>query len=162
MYSFNTSIKNEKSATCVNKAGSILINTTSKNIGIIYRKKQQDFSFPKGHQELNETPFECAKRETIEETQRDIEILTPLQVQKYTSKKGKHITVHWFLAKDLGPTIKMIAEDLKHELIWVELDQVIKKLSYKNLKQLFKSNEQIIKNFLTDNEVSNIKKGTNK
>ncbi len=148
MYSFNTSIKNEKSATCVNKAGSILINTTSKKIGIIYRKKQQDFSFPKGHQEENETLLECAKRETIEETQRDVEILTSLQIQKYLSKKGKHITVHWFLAKDKGPTTQIIEEDLKHDLIWVDFDKVVETLSYDNLKELFKSNTQVINDFL--------------
>ena len=148
MHHLNSNIKNDNTIPSVNKAGSILINTTSKKIGLIYRHKQQDFSFPKGHQEPNETPLECAKRETIEETQRDVEILTPLEVQKYISKKGKNISVHWFLAKDRGPTTKIITEDLKHELIWVDFDQVTQKLSYDNLKQLFKSHEQIIKDFL--------------
>ena len=145
-----TYIKNEIPITCVNKAGSILININSKKIGLIYRHKQQDFSFPKGHQEPNETPIECAKRETIEETQRDVEILAPLQIQKYISKKGKNITVHWFLAKDRGPTTKIIEEDLKHKLIWVTFDEVVEKLSYENLKQLFKTHEKIIKCFLNN------------
>ena len=149
MNCIDTSKKNNTSSyTHVNKAGSILINTTSKKIGLIYRHKQQDFSFPKGHQEQNETPLECAKRETIEETQRDVEILAPLQIQKYISKKEKNITVHWFLAKDIGPTTKIIEEDLKHKLIWVTFDEVVEKLSYENLKQLFKTHEKIIKDFL--------------
>ncbi len=148
MKQLNIITQNTCDTTYINKAGSILINTHTKKIGLIYRHKQQDFSFPKGHQEENETPLECAKRETIEETQRDVEILTPLQIQKYLSKKGKHITVHWFLAKDKGPTAQIIEEDLKHDLIWVDFDKVVETLSYDNLKELFKSNIQVINNFL--------------
>lgn len=52
----------------VEKAGTILINLKTKKIGLIYRKKQKDYSFPKGHKEINETLMECAIRETNEET----------------------------------------------------------------------------------------------
>ena len=37
------------------KAGCFLINTKSKCIALVYRKKQNDFSFPKGHLEKDET-----------------------------------------------------------------------------------------------------------
>lgn len=35
----------------IKKVGCILINKETKKIGLIYRKKQNDYSFLKGHQE---------------------------------------------------------------------------------------------------------------
>ena len=52
----------------VKKAGCILINKETKEIGLVYRIKHKDYSFPKGHLEKNETLKECAIRETEEET----------------------------------------------------------------------------------------------
>ena len=46
----------------VEKAGCILIDIKNKKIGLIYRKKQNDYSFPKGHREDGETLAECAIR----------------------------------------------------------------------------------------------------
>ena len=53
--------------TKVIKAGCILINFSDKKAGLIYRTKQNDYSFPKGHVEEGETVMECAIRETKEE-----------------------------------------------------------------------------------------------
>ena len=39
----------------VKKAGCILINKKTKKIGLVYRIKHKDYSFPKGHLEKNET-----------------------------------------------------------------------------------------------------------
>ena len=39
----------------VKKAGCILINKKTKEIGLVYRIKHKDYSFPKGHLEKNET-----------------------------------------------------------------------------------------------------------
>ena len=58
--------------TQVNKAGCILINPNTNQVGLIYRSKHDDYSFPKGHQEEGETVMECAIRETIEETLRKV------------------------------------------------------------------------------------------
>ena len=55
----------------VEKAGCILINKKNNKIGLIYRQKQKDYSFPKGHRESEESLIECAIRETAEETKRD-------------------------------------------------------------------------------------------
>ena len=52
----------------VEKAGCILINKENNKIGLIYRQKQKDYSFPKGHRESEESLIECAIRETAEET----------------------------------------------------------------------------------------------
>ena len=127
--------------TNVNKAGCILINTTTKKVGLIYRSKQNDYSFPKGHVEENESIMECAIRETEEETQRFPEILASLPEQSYTDSNGDVCKVSWFLARDLGESHKYIKEELKHELVWFNMEEVAEKLSYDNLIALWKQVE---------------------
>lgn len=120
-----------------NKAGCILINTNTQKVGLIYREKQQDYTFPKGHQEKDESIMECAIRETEEETQCLPEILASLPTQTYTDSNAEKCAVYWFLARSLCKTHKQIAEELKHKLIWVDLNKVEEKLSYQNLKELW-------------------------
>lgn len=123
--------------TQVNKAGCILINPNTNQVGLIYRHKHQDYSFPKGHQEENETLIECAIRETIEETSRLPEILSNLPKQQYVDSKGDETTVYWYLARDLCKSHSKIEDELKHELVWINFDEVEEKLSYENLKELW-------------------------
>ena len=52
------------------KAGCFLVNRERKEIALIYRQKQKDFSFPKGHVEKGEEIENAAIRETAEETKR--------------------------------------------------------------------------------------------
>lgn len=132
------------------KAGCILINTSTKQIGLIHRIKQDDYSFPKGHKEEDESVIDCAIRETIEETQRLPEILATLPEQKYTDSKGDESTVYWFLARDLGESHAKIDEELKHELIWVDLDKVKETLSYENLKELWDESKEKVEKYLKE------------
>ena len=57
------------------KAGCFLIKKETREIALIYRQKQEDYSFPKGHMEKGETLKETAIRETAEETKRVAEII---------------------------------------------------------------------------------------
>jgi len=123
--------------TAVNKAGTILIDCKTKQVALVYRKKYDDYSFPKGHQEEDETLLECAIRETEEETQRLPEILTQLPTLNYIDSKGDDCTAYWYLARDLGQCHKQFDEDLQHEVVWLDYDKVEDKLSYDNLKQLW-------------------------
>ena len=41
----------------VEKAGCILINEENNKIGLIYRQKQKDYSFSKGHRESEEIHY---------------------------------------------------------------------------------------------------------
>jgi 8-oxo-dGTP pyrophosphatase MutT (NUDIX family) len=47
--------------------GSILISS-SGNICLVQGRSTQKWSFPKGHSNRGESPFQCARRETLEET----------------------------------------------------------------------------------------------
>lgn len=122
----------------MNKAGCILINKELKKIGLVYRKKLNDYSFPKGHLEENETLSECAVRETTEETGRDCKLISDKEIGviEYTNYEGQ-IKTYMFLALDKGKTHKKIAEKDKEELVWVNYNEVESKLSYQNLKDFW-------------------------
>ena len=62
------------------KAGCILINLETKKVALVARKGQN--SFPKGHKEDDETIIECAIRETKEETNHDVELLSDKELIK--------------------------------------------------------------------------------
>ena len=136
--------------TQVNKAGCILINPNTNQVGLIYRSKHQDYSFPKGHQEEGETSMECAMRETVEETSRLPEILSSLPSQQYIDSKGDETTVYWYLARDLGKSHTKVEEELKHELIWVDFNDVENKLSYDNLKELWNQVKDKTKEYIAE------------
>lgn len=122
----------------MNKAGCILINKELKKIGLVYRKKLNDYSFPKGHLEENETLSECAVRETTEETGRDCKLISDKEIGviEYTNYEGQ-IKTYMFLALDKGKTNKKIAEKDKEEVVWVNYNEVESKLSYQNLKDFW-------------------------
>ena len=74
----------------VKKAGCILINMKEKKIALVLRKG--DYSFPKGHLEEMETIKDCAKRETIEETGHEVEILgEEISIIRYKSSGGEDV-----------------------------------------------------------------------
>ena len=116
------------------KAGCVLVNVETKQIGLIYRDIQDDYSFPKGHLEPGETLQECAVRETAEETKRDCEIVEDagFTVEQYTTPKGEECETYMFLAVDTGKSDNTSTE--VHDLIWTDFEKVEDVLSYQTLK----------------------------
>lgn len=114
----------------IKKAGCFLINKETKKIALIYRKKQQDYSFPKGHVEEGETFKEAAIRETAEETKRIANIVKDYQpfIHKYTTPKGEKCICYMFFAIDKGESDNK-SEDT-HDVIWTSLNKVEETLSY--------------------------------
>lgn len=130
------------------KAGCFLIKKETREIALIYRQKQEDYSFPKGHMEKGETLKETAIRETAEETKRVAEIIdeySPL-VEKYTTPKGENCVCYMFFAIDKGKSDNN-SEDT-HDLIWTPFEKVEKTLSYDSLKNTWNSAKNIIKEIL--------------
>jgi len=113
----------------IKKAGTILLDKDNKKIALVYRKKHDNISFPKGHLEENETFEECAIRETLEETGRICEIIKPIYLNKYMSKEGE-VENHMFLAIDKG----LFSTNIDEELLWISIDKVKDYLKYDELK----------------------------
>lgn len=121
------------------KAGSILINLNTKKIGLIYRKKLDDYSFPKGHLEDGESLLDCAVRETEEETGRKNHLLSDIPSYKleYTTPSGEEVENYMFISIDDGKTDKNIPEELQEKLVWVNYKDVASKLSYRDLIEMW-------------------------
>lgn len=122
------------------KAGGIVIKEENgqKFVLLIYRKKENDWSFPKGHVEAGEEIQKTALREIEEETGLKTEIKKELLSNEYiNSKTGEEVVVRMYL-------LKIISEDMKPEhegdkIEWVKFNEVRNRLSYDNLKEYFDS-----------------------
>lgn len=126
------------------KAGCFLIKKETKEIALIYRKKQEDYSFPKGHVEEGESIKEAAVRETAEETKRVAQIIDKYEpfVDKYTTPRGENCDCYMFFAIDKGASDNQ-SEDT-HDVAWTQFDNVEETLSYESLKNTWKSVKNII------------------
>lgn len=148
---FHTKVKTDENENVINfeyrigskekvlKAGCILLDSKSKKIGLVFRKKQADYSFAKGHLEEGETLSECALRETEEETGRRCKLISEkeLGVLRYITKKGENVDTYIYLAIDEGISDKVISEDLKEVLEWIDIDEVENVLTHDDLKELW-------------------------
>ena len=115
------------------KAGTVLLNKQTNQIGLVYRKKYGDLSFPKGHLEEDETLKECAIRETIEETGRLCHLIddAPIDIMYYKTSTGEKVENYMYLAQDDGLN-DYISKD-SEILVWIDIDNVLKSLDYPNL-----------------------------
>ena len=121
----------------VKKAGCILINKEIGKIGLIYRQKQKDYSFPKGHAEKGESMIECAIRETAEETKRDCKLvsLEPVAQEHYFDSKKDEVDMYYYIALDTGKSDNSSTDT--HDLIWTSYEEVYETLSYESLKKIW-------------------------
>ena len=128
------------------KAGTILIN--KDKVGLIYRKDYNDYTFPKGHLEKNESLIECAIRETNEETKREVSIIlnNPLFIDKYIDSNNNECECHYFLVRDNGKSDNKSLE--VHDLLWIEYDKVYELLSYDSLKKHWLEVKDTVKNYI--------------
>lgn len=78
---------------------------------------------PGGKQEYNETILECAKRETKEETNLDIDNLKIIGSSDDIGIDRHFITIH-VLAKEINGTIKIMEENKIDEWKWFDLEKL--------------------------------------
>ena len=130
------------------KAGCILINKETKSIALIYREKQKDYSFPKGHLEKNEDFVTCAIRETAEETKRVAVIVDKHlpYVERYTTPRGEKCVCYMYIAIDNGSSDNT-SEDT-HEVVWTPFERVEDALSYESLKVMWRELSNRVKSVL--------------
>lgn len=117
------------------KAGCVVVNLETKQIALIFRDYYNDYTFPKGHLELNETLEECAVRETAEETKRDCKIVSEIApyIDKYVTPRGENCVCYMYVAIDTGKSDNDSTDT--HDLVWIDIGEVEEKLSYDSLKK---------------------------
>ncbi len=132
----------------VKKAGCILLNPENNSIALVFRKKQNDYSFPKGHLECGESLIECAIRETAEETKFDCELLEkePIYIETYITPKGEDVEMYYYISKYTGLS-NNDSED-RHLTLWVPYDDVYEMLSYDNLKNVWNNVKNKVQYYL--------------
>lgn len=124
----------------IQKAGAIVLSQKNpSHVALIYRSKQRDWSFPKGHVEEDESAVEATCREVTEETGLPVRLvgkeLTPME---YDHPNGHRIVVRMFLLQSENDhTLKPEFEGDK--ILWIPYKEVTKKLSYDNTKQYYAS-----------------------
>lgn len=130
----------------VEKAGAIVLHhDNSARIALVYRAREKDWSFPKGHIENGETPLEACVREVREETGLDIDILVQLPDNKYLHETGKKIITHMYLARSKGGDF--VTEHPEDKVEWVDIQEIENRLTHDNLKEYYRDVLLIIRKF---------------
>lgn len=130
---------NSNTSSQVQKAGAIVLSGQDKNkIALLFRGKQSDWSFPKGHVDPGETVDVTMAREIKEETGLTVKVLRELPDLAYTTPSGENVALKMFLVESEDDTL-LRTEHEGDKLEWVSLDDVVAKLSYDNLKTYFAS-----------------------
>jgi len=104
------------------------------------------WSLPKGHLEEGETAHEAAVREVLEETGLAGDIIGELGVIDFWFQQEAitiHKTVHHFLLIAREGTLTA-QEGEVDEIAWVGLDQVAKRLTHQDEKQLITKAHQLL------------------
>lgn len=123
----------------IKKAGAIIRRTTETGdeILLLYRHKENDWTFPKGHVEAGEDAEMAMRREMKEETGLDVQILKSLPSHFYKSPFEGSIETAMFLAEPTDPSQALQIEHEGDAVRWVPIDEVVTLLSYPNLKEYF-------------------------
>jgi 8-oxo-dGTP pyrophosphatase MutT (NUDIX family) len=129
----------------IQKSGAIILSALDKNrIALLYRGKQKDWSFPKGHVEIGENQIQAMVREVKEETGLDVRVLKELPDLDYVNSGGDIVATKIFLVQSNDDSLLKL-EHPADGINWTPIDDVIDLLSYKNLKDYFKKIKTIIK-----------------
>lgn len=122
-------MKKEKSC------GTIIIEN---NKVLLIQQTDNAWGFPKGHVENNEKEQETAIRETKEETNLDVEIISNKKyITNYKINNEVDKEVIFFLAKKTSDKIKKQDEEIKN-IKWVDLTKAFDIITYENTKNLYK------------------------
>jgi 8-oxo-dGTP diphosphatase len=137
----------------IEKAGAIILhNDYPARIALIFRARENDWSFPKGHIEIGETPIVACIREIKEETGLNVEVITELPNNEYLHKSGEKIIVSMYLMRSKGSDF--VVEHPGDRIEWVDMKEVENKLGYDNLKEYYAKIFPIIKNNLRKNIIT--------
>jgi 8-oxo-dGTP pyrophosphatase MutT (NUDIX family) len=130
-------------------AGIILFNEIGDKEFLLLNYPSKHWDFVKGKMEKDETPHETALRETKEETGiSDVEFIDgfkeEIEYYFYADNQEIHKKVIFFLGKT--KTIDIILSHEHLDFIWLNFDDALEKITYKNAKNLLKKSRKFLDN----------------
>ena len=99
--------------------------------------------------------MECAIRETNEETKRNCIIYydKPIFKEHYFDSKKDEVYIYYYIAIDGGKSNNDSVDT--HDLIWANIDDVYKTLSYDSLKNVWNEVKKIVLDILNRSWIDN-------
>ena len=130
-------------------AGVILFNEIKDKEFLLLNYPSKHWDFVKGKMEKDETPLETALRETKEETGiSDVEFIDgfkeEIEYNFYADNQEIHKKVIFFLGKT--KTIDIILSYEHLDFIWLDFNNALEKITYKNAKNLLKKSRNFLDN----------------
>ena len=115
----------------IRAAGGVVIRTSRSGeteVAIIHRPEYDDWTFPKGKVEPDETPEDAALREVREETGLRCELIRPLGCTAYVDRRGRDKVACYWVMEARGGRFKPGIEVDKMQ--WLSVDGAAKRLTY--------------------------------
>jgi 8-oxo-dGTP diphosphatase len=107
--------------------------TGTARVLVVHRPRYDDWSFPKGKSEPDETPEETALREVLEETGLACRIIVKLAESRYPyrSKAGKLLTkvVHYYLMEATATQTRFKGDEVDRSE-WLAIEDAAHRLTY--------------------------------
>jgi 8-oxo-dGTP pyrophosphatase MutT (NUDIX family) len=121
----------------VRAAGGIPVRRSTngwREVAVVHRPGREDWSFPKGKLEDDESFEECALREVLEETGFECRLGRFVGHTEYRDRKDRPKVVAYWIMEPLGGTFRPNEE--VDELRWVDLGKAEQLLSYDRDREL--------------------------
>lgn len=138
-------MKNADSADEIVAAGGVVVDAAGANaphVLLVHRPKYDDWSFPKGKAEPNETIEQVAIREVREETGLTCRVIRELQTVRYSYEHREGVAkpkvVYYFLMEPAGGSLAVNNYEIDRAE-WFEVDEAARLLSYDYDKKLLRS-----------------------
>lgn len=114
----------------IRAAGGVIIRAGrfGPQVLLVHRPKYEDWTFPKGKLADGESDEECARREVIEETGLECDLIEELRGTKYVDRHGRNKTVRYWLMEHVGGQFRPNNEVDK--ILWAGVDEARSLLSY--------------------------------
>jgi 8-oxo-dGTP diphosphatase len=117
----------------VRAAGGVVVRDTGagEHVLLVHRSKYDDWTFPKGKAEGDETDEACALREVEEETTLRCRLTRPLPSTRYVDARGRPKVVRWWVMEPLGDPDAAAASNEVDEVRWLPPQEARALLTYR-------------------------------
>ena len=126
----------------IRAAGGVVLRRSRSGeteIAIIHRPAYNDWTFPKGKVEPDESPEDAALREVREETGLRCELVRPLGCTAYVDRRGRDkVACYWEMEVRGGKFKPGIEVD---KMLWLTVDEAAKRLTYGRDKTLLQQQD---------------------